>query len=77
MAAKLRVGVIGCGGIAFNKHMPALKKFNNVEIAAFCNRNIERAYLAAKEFGANNAKVCEDYRQLLEDKTIDVVYVLT
>ncbi|KRQ87623.1 putative oxidoreductase YcjS [Caloramator mitchellensis] len=77
MSTKLRVGIIGCGAIAFNKHLPALKKLDNVEIAAFCNRNIEKAHIAAKQFGADNAKVYEDYRQLLDDKAIDVVYVLT
>lgn len=77
MGEKVRVGIIGCGGIAFNKHLPALKKLDNVEIVGFCNRNIDKAYIAAKEFGAEKSKVCSDYRELLEDKTIDVVYVLT
>ena len=27
---KLKVGIIGCGGIANGKHMPALKKLGNV-----------------------------------------------
>ena len=40
---KLRIGIIGCGGIANNKHMPSLKKIENVEMVAFCDVIIERA----------------------------------
>ena len=35
---KLQIGIIGCGGIANNKHMPNLKKLNNLcEMVAFCD----------------------------------------
>jgi predicted dehydrogenase len=40
---KVRVGVIGCGGISNKKHMPALKKLPNVEMVAFCDVVEERA----------------------------------
>ena len=74
---KVRVGIIGCGGIANGKHMPSLKKLKNVEMVAFCDIIVERAENAKKEFGTENAAVYEDYRKLLEDKTIDIVHVLT
>ena len=74
---KVRVGIIGCGGIANGKHMPALKKVPNVEMVAFCDIIVERAEKAKKDFGTPDAKVYEDYKQLLEDKSIDVVHVLT
>ena len=32
---KVRIGIIGCGGIANNKHMPALSKLPDVEMVAF------------------------------------------
>ena len=32
---KLRVGVVGCGGIANGKHLPAMKRNGNFEIVAF------------------------------------------
>ncbi|MCL2741035.1 MAG: hypothetical protein FWE70_02850, partial [Oscillospiraceae bacterium] len=35
--AVLRIGIIGCGGIANGKHMPSLKKVKNVEMVAFCD----------------------------------------
>ncbi len=74
---KVRIGIIGCGGIANNKHMPALKKLPDVEMVAFCDIIVERAEKAAKEFGIEGAKVYEDYKELLKDNTIDVVHVLT
>jgi predicted dehydrogenase len=74
---KVRIGIIGCGGIANGKHMPALSRLSNVEMVAFCDIVEERASKAAKEYGAAGAKVYLDYKKLLEDKTIDVVHVLT
>lgn len=75
--AKLKVGIIGCGGIANGKHMPALKKNPDVEMVAFCDIIKERAEKAAKDFGAEGAKVYTDYKELIADKSIDAVHVLT
>ena len=44
----VRVGIIGCGGIANGKHMPALKKVKNVEMVAFCDIIPERAEKAIR-----------------------------
>lgn len=74
---KVRVGIIGCGGIANGKHLPALKKLANVEMVAFCDLIIEKARAAAAAYGTPDAKCYENYKELLEDKTIDVVHVLT
>ena len=74
---KVRIGIIGCGGIANGKHMPALKKLSNVEMVAFCDIIEEKAVKAAKEYGIEGAQVYTDYKQLLERKDIDVVHVLT
>jgi len=74
---KVRVGIIGCGGIAFGKHMPSLSKLDNVEMVAFCDLIEERAQKATKQYGTKNSLVCTDYRRLLEDKKIDVVHVCT
>lgn len=75
---KLKVGIIGCGGIAYQKHMPALAKAEDLaEMVAFCDIVQEKADKAAKEFGGEHAKVYTDYKELLKDKSIDVVHVLT
>ena len=75
--ARLRIGIIGCGGIANGKHLPSLKAIDRADIVAFCDLKVERAEKAAKEYGIEGAKVYTDYRELLKDESIDVVYVLT
>jgi len=75
--SKLKIGIIGCGGIANDKHMPAMAKQSEVELVAFCDLIIERAEKAAADYGVAGAKVYTDYRELLEDKSIDAVHVLT
>ena len=77
MGRKVRIGIIGCGGIANGKHMPALKKIEEAEMVAFCDIIEERAVKAAKEFGVEGAKVYTDYRKLLEDESIESVHVCT
>ena len=74
---KVRIGIIGCGGIANGKHMPSLKKIEHAEMVAFCDIVKERAEKAAKEYGTPDAKVYTDYKELLADKSIRVVNVLT
>lgn len=74
---KLKVGIIGCGGIANNKHMPSLAKIPQVEMVAFCDISKEKAIEAAAKFGTEDALVYEDYKELLKDKSIDVVHVCT
>jgi predicted dehydrogenase len=72
-----KVGVVGCGGIANGKHLPALKKRPNVEITYFCDIIPERAEKARDEYGTEDAKVCTDYKELINDPDLDVVHVLT
>lgn len=74
---KIRVGIIGCGGIANGKHMPSIKTVKEVEMVAFCDIIEERAVEAAKEFGVPDAKVYTDYKELLKDESIVAVHVCT
>ena len=63
--AKLKVAVIGCGGIANGKHMPALAQLPDVEMVAFCDLIEERAEKAAEKYGVEGAAVYTDYKELL------------
>lgn len=75
---KLKIGIIGCGGIANVKHLPSLSIFKEeVELTYFCDTIKERAKKAAEEYGTAGAKVCIDYHDMLEDEKIDIVHVLT
>ncbi len=77
MNKKLKIGIIGCGGIANGKHMPSLAAIPEVEMVAFCDLIEERAIEAARKYGVPDAMVYTDYHELLADKSIDVVHVLT
>ncbi len=69
----LKLGIIGCGGIANNMHLPSIKKLGKAQVTAFCDIVPERAQKAAEEFGASDAKVFEDYRDLLGLVTLVVM----
>ena len=46
---KLKVGIVGCGGIARLKHFPALaKQKDRIELVGFCDIIPERAEEALK-----------------------------
>ncbi|MCY0894623.1 MAG: Gfo/Idh/MocA family oxidoreductase [Acidibacillus sp.] len=77
MTDKLRVGIIGCRGIALGKHLPSLAKLGHVEVTAFCDIVKDMAISAAKQYGSETARVYEDYRELVSDAGVDVVHVCT
>ncbi len=75
---KLKVGIIGCGGIANGKHLPALSRNKNVEVVAFCDIIKERAEEAAEKYGTADARVYEDYKELLANEPeITAIHVCT
>lgn len=77
MMKKVKVGIIGCGGIANGKHMPSLSKLGDVEMVAFCDVVLERAEKAKEQYGTPDAKVYTDYLELLKDTEIEVIHVCT
>ena len=76
--SKYRIGIIGCGGIANNKHLPAMKHNSDLcEVIAFCDIIEERAQKACAEFGAEGAKHYTDYHELLANPEVEVVHICT
>lgn len=73
----LKVGIIGCGGIAKGKHLPSLAKVKEVEIVAFCDVIIERAEEVQETYGTADSKVFADYKEMLAEMDLDVVHVCT
>lgn len=73
---KIKIGIIGCGGIANNKHMPRLAMIDEVEMVAFCDIELDKATKAAEEFGVSDAECFEDYKELLK-LDLDAVHVCT
>jgi predicted dehydrogenase len=74
--SELKVGIIGCGGIANQKHLPSIKTTGLADVVAFCDIKEDRAQETAKKFGIPGAKVFTDYNDLLAE-SLDAVYVCT
>lgn len=73
----LKVGIIGCGGIANQKHLPSLSRIDDVELVAFCDIIEERAESSRNEYGTSESRVYTDYKEMLEKEDLDVVHVCT
>lgn len=72
---KLRIGVVGCGGIFGGAHRPAYLKMNDVEIVALCDVIPERAERFQTDFPG--ATVYTDYSELLKREDVDAVDICT
>ncbi|MDD2533375.1 MAG: Gfo/Idh/MocA family oxidoreductase [Eubacteriales bacterium] len=72
----IRAGIVGCGGIANNKHLRSIQELGGIDVIAFCDKVLEKAEISKEKFGIEDAKVFTDYRDLLKME-LDVVYVCT
>jgi predicted dehydrogenase len=71
---KLRVGIIGAGGIAQSRHIPALLTLSELaSVEAICDIHEETARLTAEKFGVPHAFV--DYQDMLG--IVDAVVICT
>ncbi|WP_304458325.1 Gfo/Idh/MocA family protein [Alicyclobacillus sendaiensis] len=76
MADKIRVGIVGAGGIAQQVHIPNYKKCGEqVEIVAICDVAVDRAEDAAKRWGIPHFFKTVD--EMLEKVGLDAVSVCT
>lgn len=71
MRVKVRVGFIGCGGIA-QVHADRLAKMEGVELAAFSDVAASRAAAFAERYGGN---AYSDYREMLEKERLDACFI--
>ncbi|MEM4805586.1 MAG: Gfo/Idh/MocA family oxidoreductase [Thermofilaceae archaeon] len=74
--AKIRVGIIGAGGIA-NNHAHYYREIPDVELAAVADVNVERAREFALRWGVPPEGVFQDYREMLDSVKLDAVSVCT
>ncbi|NLW51174.1 MAG: Gfo/Idh/MocA family oxidoreductase [Candidatus Brocadiaceae bacterium] len=71
---KLRVGVIGAGGIARSVHLPSLNDLPDVEIAAICDLVEKRAAEQAERYSI--PRIYTVYHEMLAREELDAAYVL-
>ncbi|MEA2176385.1 MAG: hypothetical protein QOD00_3977 [Blastocatellia bacterium] len=71
--AKIRLGVIGCGSVTEQRHLPALKSVPLFEVSALADNDHARLARVAKRFGV--ARSYDDYQDLIEKGEVDAVAV--
>ena len=74
---RLRVGLIGCGGIMRAVHMPGWKLVPDCEIIAVCDTNLETAQRFAQDYGIDPKRVFTDHREMLKLEGLDAVDIAT
>jgi predicted dehydrogenase len=72
-AARLRVGVVGCGRVARSAHLPALARERGVELVALADGDEESLRAAARH--APRAALHADWREPIESSEADAVVV--
>lgn len=71
---KLRVGVVGCGGIC-QVHMEAFKQLDQVEVVACCDIKQERLDVMKEKWGIEKCYI--DWNDMLANEELDAVDVCT
>lgn len=74
--SKLKIGLIGNGGICRGSHIKNYYEDERVEVVAFCDIIEERAVALRDEYYPD-AAVYTDYKELLKDESIDAVDICT
>ncbi len=72
---KLRIGIVGAGGIVRQRHLPGLMALPNVQVVAVCNARTETAQSIAKEF--HIPEVMNDWAEMLDRPDLDIIWIGT
>ena len=76
MDKKLKIGIIGNGGICTGSHVPAYLFDRRAEITALCDIIPERAEKLKNRY-FKNAKIYTDYNELINDPEVESVDICT
>ena len=74
-AERLRIGMVGCGGLPNGCLMPAMMLIDEIDLIATCDAREEAAAAAARKFRAQRSYT--DYRKLFDEETLDGVVIAT
>jgi predicted dehydrogenase len=67
----VKLGIIGCGKVAVNRHLPALKSLSEAEVVAAADVDAERLNRVTDRFQIDKRFV--DYTALLQDPAVEAV----
>ena len=71
---KVRVAMIGAGGMANRVHYPSLASFRDAEIAAICDLDEERLHGTADKYGVERRYTA--YKKMVQEVAPDAVYAI-
>ena len=71
---KIKIALIGAGGMANGVHYPSLAAFDDVKLVGLCDLVPSKLQETAERFQIE--KTFADYKQMLETTSPDAVYVL-
>lgn len=71
---RVRLALIGAGGMATGRHYPSLAERSDVEMAAICDLVPDKLKTAAEKF--HIPRQFTDYRQMLDEVEPDAVYCI-
>jgi len=74
---KVKIGIIGVGGIAMGVHVPGLQKCEDAVITAVCDIDKDALARAQEKLGLPQEKCYTDYRDLIADPDVDAVEICT
>src|SRR4051812_35517000 len=72
---KLRIALVGCGGIALQNHLPGLALCPDVEVAGLCDTDPACLARAQAQTGVKIAST--DFREVVSRDDINVVIIAT
>ena len=74
---KVRIGIVGVGGIASGVHVPGYHETENCEIVAICDIDEERLEKMGDKLGIPASHRFADYRDLISCEDVDAVDICT
>jgi len=74
---KLKVGLIGLGGICRGVHYPAYQRMDNAEVVAICDINPAKIDAFKSDFALENVASFTDFNELLNVEGLDFVDICT
>ena len=72
---RLRICIVGAGGIVRKRHLPGLLALPNVQIVAVCNSHVESARRIAEEF--HIPEVMDDWAEMIDRPDLDIIWIGT
>ena len=72
---EIRIGLVGAGGVARSRHLPALQKIPGVILSSIWSRDVGKAGEVAREFGFQTVR--DKWQDVVHSSEVDAVVIAT